>query len=346
MRWSKLFSAFVVVIFVARAASAAPVHLRCEYLENPLGLDTFAPHLSWQSNNTERNWKQLAYEVLVSSSADLSRSGRADIWDSGKTESADSVGIAYHGPALESRRRYFWKVRVWDASGQVSESTEAAWWEMGLLSSTDWKASWIRWKNPEEDADRRAIRWIWMRGQDAFSVAPGTVATFRIRFNISETPRDATLFLATRGDFVATVNGHEVDTKSRWGAFDRRDISGQLVSGQNSIEVKVTSAKTKVAALAAAVKIMRSDGSILRFPTNEKWEASGDTSSWKPAQVVADLTDKRLGEAESLPQPAAYLRRAIAISKNVKSARLYVTALGSYRIFLNGNRVGSRCHDA
>ncbi len=352
MRWSKLFSAFVVITILARAASAAPVHLRCEYLQNPLGLDKPEPDLSWQSNNTERNWKQVAYEVLVSSTADLLRSDHADIWDSGKTESADSVGIAYRGPGLESRRRYFWKVRVWDTSGQAWESTEAAWWEMGLLRSTDWKANWIRWKNPEEDADRGAIRWIWAPGQDALALVPGTAATFRIHFNLSDKPRDAVLFLATRGDFVATVNGHEVDTKSRWGAFDRRDISGLLISGENSIEVKVTSppsprygpnvgAKTTMAALAAMVKITRSNGSILRFPTNEKWEASVDTSSWQPAQVVADLTDKRLGEAEPLPQPAAYLRRAIAVSKNVKSARLYVTALGSYRVFLNGNRVGS-----
>ena len=109
MRWSKLFSAFIVVTILTPAASAAPVRLRCEYLENPLGLDKPEPHLSWQSNNTERNWKQAAYEVLVSSTSDLSRSDHADIWDSGKTESADSVGITYHGPRLESRRRYFWE---------------------------------------------------------------------------------------------------------------------------------------------------------------------------------------------------------------------------------------------
>jgi alpha-L-rhamnosidase len=353
VRWAKFFSAFIVVTILAPAASAVPIHLRCEYLENPLGLDKPEPHLSWQSDNTERNWKQLAYEVLVSSTADLSRSDHADIWDSGKTDSAESVGIAYHGPGLESRRRYFWKVRVWDASGRVSESTEIAWWEMGLLHPADWKANWIRWKNPEEDADRRAIRWVWVRGQDAFAAVPGTTATFRIRFNVSETPRNAALFLATRGDFVATVNGHQVDTKSRWGAFDRRDISGLLISGQNSIEVKVTApqsprygpnvgAKTTMAALAAIVKITRSNDSIQRIPTNEEWEATaGDASDWKPAQVVADLTDKKLGDAGPLPQPAAFLRRAIMVPKSVRSARLYVTALGSYRVFLNGNRIGS-----
>ena len=47
-----------------------------------------------------------------------------------------------------------------------------------------------------------------------------------------------------------------------------------------------------------------------------------------------------MGDPGELPQPAAYLRRNLALSKNVQSARLYVTALGSYRVFLNGKRVG------
>ena len=51
--------------------------------------------------------------------------------------------------------------------------------------------------------------------------------------------------------------------------------------------------------------------------------------------------DKRLGDPGPLPQLAAYLRRTLAISKKVQSARLYVTALGSYRAFLNGSRVGN-----
>ena len=62
--------------------------------------------------------------------------------------------------------------------------------------------------------------------------------------------------------------------------------------------------------------------------------------------MVAELTDKRVGDPGELPQPAAYLRRTLALSKNVQSARLYVTALGSYRVFLNGKRVGEGCPDA
>lgn len=334
-----------IIFLLAAVGFASPVHLRCEYLENPLGIDAAAPHLSWQSDNTERNWKQAAYEILVSSSDDALQAGKSDIWDSGKLASSESVGIAYHGPALESRKRYYWKVRVWDPAGQVSESAEAAWWEMGLLQPSDWKAKWIRWKNPDEEADRGGIRWIGVGGQDA--ATPNTVVTFRLSIDLREKASSAVLFLATRGSFVAKVNGAEVDAKGRWRSFDRRDISDQLIAGRNVIEVAVTvpepepdEATATKAALAALVKITRSDGTTQRFPSNEKWQARLGDTSWQAARVVGDLRDRELGDPGPLPQPAAYLRRTIAITKTVQRARLYVTALGSYRVFLNGQRVG------
>ncbi|MGA8274240.1 MAG: family 78 glycoside hydrolase catalytic domain [Candidatus Sulfotelmatobacter sp.] len=353
MNRSKSFLALIATIIIATTASAAPVHLRCEYLENPLGIDQAAPRLSWQSDSSERDWKQAAYEILVATSAERLNAGNADVWDSGKKSSDNSVDIPYAGPALESRRRYYWKVRVWDSAARLSQSSESAWWEMGLLHPQDWKAKWIRWSDPEERADREGMRWIWVKGQDALATAPKTSATFRVNVRLKEKPRDAVLLLAVRGNFVATVNGHEVDTKNGWGAFERRYIADQLVVGNNSIEVKVTSpeparygpdsgAKTTMAALAALVKITASSGSVMRIPTGKQWKAAlENTSSWKTVNVVGDLTDKRLGDPGPLPQPAAYLRRVVTLAKSVQSARLYVTALGSYRVYLNGSRVGN-----
>src|SRR3984957_5930729 len=365
-----IVATLILVQALVQAAAAAPVRLRAEYLENPLGIDKPAPHLSWQSDSGERNWRQTAYEVLVGSSPELLSPGRADVWDSGKIDSDESVGIAYHGPTLESRHRYFWKVRVWDVSGQASESAEPAWGEMGLLHATEWKGKWIRWNNPDDQADREAIRWVWVPGQDATAVVPSSIANFRLKLKLSDKPRAAAFMLSVRGSYVAKVNGHEVGSKRGWGSFDRIDISDELVAGMNSIEIKVTApaspewgpnegAKTMLAGLAALVRITGPDRSILRFATGDQrtdprtkvqWEASADSAqdgaksdsqSWRPAQVAADLTDKKFGDPGPLPQPAAYLRRTLAISKSVQSARLYVTALGSYRVFLNGIRVGA-----
>jgi alpha-L-rhamnosidase len=345
----KLSSAFIAIVVLTSMASATPVHLRCEYLENPLGIDKATPQLSWQSDNAERNWEQAAYEVLVASSAEQLQAGDTNVWDSGKIESAESVGILYQGRALDSRTRYYWKIRVWDSTGRVSESGEIAWWETGVLHATDWKAKWIHWVNPEEAADRRDIRWIWQAGQDAMAAAPNTTTIFRESFDLPQQPRDAALILVAQGDFVAKVNGHEVESKKGWSTFVRCDISDQLVVGKNVVEVNVKApdvsdetAKTSKAGLAALVTITRSDGSILRVPTDARWEARGEnTARWKPAQVVADLTEKQLEDPGPLPQPAPCLRKTVVLSKSIKNARLYVTALGSYRIALNGSPVGT-----
>jgi alpha-L-rhamnosidase len=343
----------IPIATLAAIASATPVRLRCEYMQNPLGIDTIAPRLSWQSDSTQRNWKQSAYELMVASSSNRLQSNQADIWDSGKTQSDESVGIAYKGPALESRKRYYWKVRVWDASGHVSDSAEQAWWEMGLLRPADWTAKWITWRNPEDEADRDGIRWIWAQGQDPLATPPKTTAKFQVELNLSEKPRSADLFIAVHSAYKATVNGHEVGDKSRWEAFDRRDIADELVAGQNQIEVDVTSspapefgpgkgAATTVGGFAALIRVTNPNGNVIRLATNEGWKARLESDpEWHPAQVAGDLSDQRFGNPGPLPQPAAYLRRALEIAKPVQRARLYVTALGTYRVFLNGKRVGS-----
>jgi len=338
---------FVVLLGTAGGAFSAPVHLRCQYRENPLGIDASAPHLSWQSDSTERNWKQSAYQILVASSSEGLRSGKADVWDSGRANSDESVDITYKGPALESRKRYYWRVRVWDKAGNATESAEDAWWEMGLLRPEDWKAKWITWKNPDSEPDRNKVRWIWVKGQDALAVTAKSSASFRVNVPLSHPPRSAVLLLAARGDFLATVNGVEVGKKHGWGAFDRRDIGDQLKVGDNVVEITVAAPnipkdeaqQTTKAALAALVKITDPDGSIQRIASGENWQASAGNDSWQPANVVAELGDRRLGDPGPMSQPAASFRRTIEIHNTIVSARLYVTALGSYRVFLNGKHL-------
>ena len=49
-------------------SEAVPTLLRCEYLQDPLGVDATQPRLSWITEAKERGWKQGAYHVLVASS--------------------------------------------------------------------------------------------------------------------------------------------------------------------------------------------------------------------------------------------------------------------------------------
>ena len=117
--------------------------LRVEYLTNPVGIDAGPPRLSWRLESTTRNTVQAAYQLQVAASeADLGR-GTDLLWDSGKVSSDASLYVDYRGPALVSRTRYYWRVRVWDARGRASPWSAIAYWETGLLRPDDWTAKWI-----------------------------------------------------------------------------------------------------------------------------------------------------------------------------------------------------------
>jgi len=323
----------------AAAAWAAPTRLRCDSLNNPLGIDDARPLLSWQSDSAERNWKQSAYQILVATSP--ARLAKPDVWDSGKQTSAESNGIAYAGRKLDSRRRYYWTVRVWDAQGKVAQPAQPAWWEMGLLAADDWKAKWISRKDPDEEADRAALHWIWVSGEDAFHVPQKTVANFRLTFDVPGKTTGAQMMLIARGDFIAKLNGHEIGTHRNWHEFDWLDLTNNVNAGSNTVEVAVTR-REAVAGLAALIKLKQPDGSIERIPTSERWESRLETGSiaWRPAADIASIDDKRFGD----PWPAAaasLLRKSFPVGGPPRSARLYITALGSYQVFLNGRRVGN-----
>ena len=128
----------------AFAANDAELNsLRCEYHNNPLGIDITEPRLSWVSQSEKRGWKQSAYQILVASSQKALDADRGDLWDSGKVEAQQSIQIPYAGKPLLSHAQCFWKVKVWDQNGAASPWSQTATWSMGLLNETDWQAQWI-----------------------------------------------------------------------------------------------------------------------------------------------------------------------------------------------------------
>jgi len=74
--------------------------MRCEMRENPAGIDTDTPRLSWELHSDERSVHQTGYRILVASSEELLARNRADKWDSGWVSSDESVGIDYAGAPL------------------------------------------------------------------------------------------------------------------------------------------------------------------------------------------------------------------------------------------------------
>lgn len=113
-----------------------------EYAENPLNIDVQNPRFSWIIKSTERNQSQSAYRIFVATDIKFLTSEKADIWDSGKINSSETIQHELENDALLSNQKYFWKVLVWDGSGREFESPVAS-FETALLKDNDWQASWI-----------------------------------------------------------------------------------------------------------------------------------------------------------------------------------------------------------
>lgn len=224
----------VVALAGAEARAAAVVqNLRCEYRENPLGIDTPQPRLSWQLTSDHRAEFQTGYQIFVASSAARLARGDTDLWDSGKVASGESVHVVYAGKPLRSGQRVFWKVRVWDAAGKASRFSEPAWFEMALLSPDDWKAQWIQRKSAGPIPEAQM-----------FDDHP--VPLFRKEFALDKKITLARAYVSGLGYYELRLNGEKVGDHvldPGWTSYAKRvlystyDVTAQLKHGKNAVGV-------------------------------------------------------------------------------------------------------------
>ena len=230
-------------------AAIAATDLRCESATNPLGIDAASPRLSWILVSSEKGQKQTAYQILVAGDEDKLRNERPDIWDSGRVVSDESTQVVYRGPALLSRRRYYWKVRAWDKDGAAGPYSETAWWEMALLSSQDWKAEWV----------------------GSLAGWPGRALYFRCNFTSSQAVERARIYVSGLGYYELRLNGSKVgdhvldpgvtDYAKRI-LYSTYDITNKLNNGPNTIGIIVGNGWYGVPRLILQCEITYADGSI------------------------------------------------------------------------------------
>jgi len=100
-----LVALFLAPLACSPAVYAAVTSLRCEYRENPLGIDSPKPRLSWIIESADRGARQTAYQILVATTPELLAQGKGNLWDSGKVVSDRQTQIEYSGKPLDSRQQ-------------------------------------------------------------------------------------------------------------------------------------------------------------------------------------------------------------------------------------------------
>ena len=261
--------------------------LTCEYLHNPLGIDSARPRLSWQLVTERPDTLQRAWQIQVHQDGKL-------LWDSGKVNSDQSTLVPYGGPPLRSRQRCDWRVRVWAGSSELSPWSRAAKWETGLLQADDWQADWI---DPEGDVDPKA-----------FKPAP----FLRRDFELTAPVRSARLYATAHGLYELWLNGVRVGDRwmtPGWSAYHSRleyqtyDVRDLLQPGENalgailgdgwwrgklSLDSKRNSYGERLALL-LQLEITLADGSQALVTSDDQWRATSDgpirKSDWKDGEI-------------------------------------------------------------
>jgi alpha-L-rhamnosidase len=216
-------------IQISKASGKMEVtNLRTEYKINPIGIDAAQPRLSWEIVSAKRNFIQDAYQIRAAASQENLNANKNLLWDSKKIESEKSNQLGYNGAELKSRQRIYWQVKIWDKEGNVSDWSEPAYFEMGLLKASDWTAKWIEPQLNEEDNN--------------YNPCP----LLRTEFEIKKEIKSARAYVTSHGLYEFHINGGKFSDAlltPGWTSYNKRlqyqvyDVTEKLNKGNNAIGV-------------------------------------------------------------------------------------------------------------
>jgi alpha-L-rhamnosidase len=337
--------------------------LRSECKTNPIGIDVMKPRLSWKIKSDKRNTLQTRYEIKVARSRRDVIQGKNLLWKTA-VESDQSVHVVYNGPAPASRQRLYWQVKIQDNHNRVSDWSEPAFWQMGLLTETDWSAEWIKAGIEEDTTKSQPAQY------------------FRKAFSLDKEIQSARLYITCHGLYQAFINGRRVGEQvltPGWTSYNKRlqyqvyDVTDLLQPGEQAMGVILgdgwyrgflgwkdnRNIYGKTPALLAQLEVVYTDGSRKRIITEPDWKATNngpilmsdiymgetcdarkemtnwtlagfDDSDWNDVAVIA--ADKRHLIASAGPP--------VKITKEITPINIVATKDGTSIVDMGQNMVG------
>ena len=216
-----------LTLFIIQFATYSQIsvkNLKCEYLDNPIGIDETHPRFTWQMESQKPGNYQLAYELSVGTSESEVASGKGNAWESG-TVNTSVVPVVYRGKELQPFTRYYWSVRVLDEDRQWSSWSQPKYFETGMMSQSGWKGKWIT---------------------DTYDFNVKPAAYFRRAFKTDKTIQSARAYIVAAGLYELSINGKRIGDyrlDPTYTRFDRRnlyvtyDVTDNLRQGDNAIGV-------------------------------------------------------------------------------------------------------------
>lgn len=305
-----------VTILAAVHLSADPARLLKvgESVSEPLGFDAAMPIFSWELPEGVK--QQTAYRIQTTSGEKS--------WDSEWVDSDQSTFVPYCGEPFISRQRVEWRVEFRDEKGRESGWSKLAHFEIGLLSTNDWQAQWIR---PQDEPALNRDPAGWLRRQ----------------FSLGNKVERARIYVTARGFFELRLNGLRVGNDqfaNGWTSYNKAldtltyDVTRQLRAGTNTLEAvigsgwyagRLMSGRNKYGAhpeLLLQLEVTYRDGSREILPSDSRWEGTCagpvlsssiyDGESYDARKAVTNwqavLVDSDLGPERLTPKPSPPVR--------------------------------------
>lgn len=332
--------------------------LRCDWMENPRGVDSLSPRLSWKLRSTESQAIQSAWQVRAASSMEALTQDKPDLWDSGKQLSPKQFGISYAGKPLKSGQTVFWQTRVWDAQGKASAWSRASSWTMGLVDKDKWTAPWISDSSLLEGTRRHlgfstpptnqelTPHWLWMDLGKEVSI--DQIVLHALTHTVPERlgfPRWYKLEIACGEDFrdAQVLADKTQDPSNIW--FSKLTIQGE---GKKARYLRLSVPRLRMVAeeeysepmgrLALSQIEVRSGTQNVALGAQLRASASLEEGPWALSSLVDGL-----GVPASNPRAcdSLRLRREFRLRGEIKTASLEICGLGHYTLHLNGTEVGA-----
>lgn len=335
------------------------------HLTNPLGLDEDIPVFSWQMESSERGSCQKAYRIMVAQGKEeLER--KEYVWDSGKVEKETSTGIFYEGKDLTARSRYYWQVEVWDEQGKRHRSTEEAWFETGLMGEGMSQACWISVSEEENKADYEEDELIYnisyrMEIENTtagflFGAMDGRYGAMylcqiknygeqpcfrlmRMENNIIPDEADQEIAIATPENGKSFAVRLEVNGENLKVCLNEEEVGNFQIEKTPVGSVGYYKSRGVSYAWLDDLLVEDGQGNVIYAEDFEK-----ENTIFDPYYVSVEGGRLKVGSGLMLTpgevSPAPLFRREFAVQdKEIASARIYMTALGSFALSLNGEKI-------
>ncbi|MGY6648011.1 family 78 glycoside hydrolase catalytic domain [Wenyingzhuangia sp. IMCC45574] len=276
--------------------------LLCDSKENPTLINTISPNFSWVINADGYHKSQSSYQLIVASTIDLLNEANADLWNSKKVSSSKSTYIKYAGLGLQAEKEYWWKVKIWDESGNTSEWSKPQSFKTGLLAEVNWsKAKWIALSKDDRVSEHSYRSYKTGRMKKGVPVKGQSAAYFRNTIKVGKKIKKATVYVCGLGYYELYLNGQKVEDHVLDPApsnYDKQsyyvdyNVLEHLKLGVNSIGVIVGNGfygqdiswkrdpeasrdmSYGTPAVRLKLKVEYNDSSTEEFVTNEAWKES------------------------------------------------------------------------